>query len=159
MITLGLLHFNALILLKPSQIFPFILLLYHPPSLSQAQAKARVKAQIEQDKRERAEKFAREKALRDGTLPTTEATPVLVAKPSASIGTSTAGKDSKESRLRVRGSEGMWMGTLDAEATLGDVEAKMRQEGKASGALKVSKEKRGGRVEVSLRDLFLEFTC
>lgn len=120
----------------------FLFLLLSNFSHTQAQAKARVKAQIEADKKERAERSAREKALRDGTLPSEEKGPISINKPgvTSSISTSQAGKDSKETRLRVRGNEGMWMGSLDAdENTLKNLEEKMIQEGKASGPLKVSK--------------------
>jgi hypothetical protein len=97
-------------------------------------AKKRVKEQIEADKRERAERTAREKALRDGK--TQEATPAAAqAKPV--IPTATA-SSSKEARLRVRAPAGMWMGTLPAESTLYDVEKKMQSEGKAQGGLNFS---------------------
>ena len=96
-------------------------------------AKKRVKEQIEADKRERAEKAAREKALREGRMDDLKpaVAPVLpVAAPAAS--------SSKEARLRVRAPGGMWMGTMPAESTLVDVQSKMQAEGKAQGPLSFS---------------------
>lgn len=98
------------------------------------EAKKRVKEQIEADKRERASRAAREKAIRDGK--TEEATPAAtIAKPVMPINSTST---STEARLRVRAPQGMWMGTLSAESTLSDVEAKMQAEGKASSNLNFS---------------------
>ncbi|CAO1617555.1 unnamed protein product [Sympodiomycopsis kandeliae] len=98
------------------------------------EAKARVKAQIEADKRERADKAAREKALREGKVEEATA-PVNVPKPMA---TSTASSNSNEARLRIRTPLGQWMGTLPAETTLSQVESMVKADGKADGPLKFS---------------------
>lgn len=83
-------------------------------------AKERVRAQIEQDKRDRAERFAREKALREGRpLPGASAAPSAAASAAAAPRPTS---NASEARLRIRGPGGMWMGTLPAEATLADVE-------------------------------------
>ncbi|WFD42229.1 hypothetical protein MPSI1_000870 [Malassezia psittaci] len=96
-------------------------------------AKARVKAQIEEDKKRRAEKAAREKALREG-VPLPGATPTNgpPTKPSA-VPTSTA----NESRLRVRAPGGTWMGTLPATATLLDVQNAVLKDGKGGDAVQL----------------------
>ena len=105
--------------------------------------KAKVKAQIEADKRERAAKAAAEKAAREGGGAPVAAVP---AGPSAAALATSAGpqaskSSANEARLRVRAPGGMWMGTLPADATLGDVAAKIKAEGKDGGAhLKVSDE-------------------
>jgi UBX domain-containing protein 1/4 len=70
----------------------------------EAKARAAVKAQIEADKRERAAKAAREKALREGkAVPDSSAGP---SAPLTSAGgaarTATAGRDYKETRLQIR---------------------------------------------------------
>lgn len=96
-------------------------------------AKKRVKEQIEADKRERAERTAREKALREGKVD--QATPAASVKPN--IPTASA-SSSNEARLRVRAPGGTWMGTLPAESTLIDVEKQMQSEGKAQGGLNFS---------------------
>lgn len=106
--------------------------------------KAKIKAQIEADKRERAAKAAAEKVAREGGGPATvAATPA--AGPSAAALAARAGPQAStslanEARLRVRAPGGMWMGTLPADATLGDVAEKIRAEGKDGGSaqLKVS---------------------
>ncbi|KAK1923979.1 DNA-binding protein [Papiliotrema laurentii] len=64
--------------------------------LEDQRAKAAIKAQIEADKRERAEKAAREKALREGRAQ--EAVPVVTAKPAAVVKSS----ENPETRLQVR---------------------------------------------------------
>lgn len=68
--------------------------------IEDARARAAVKAQIEADKKARAEKAAREKALRDGQpLPvTSSAVPATPAVASSSV----ARKDFKETRLQIR---------------------------------------------------------
>jgi hypothetical protein len=71
-----------------------------------------VREQIEADKRERAARTAREKALRDGTLPTSESAPVAVSKPAAAA--APAASTANEARLRVRAPGGMWMGASSA---------------------------------------------
>lgn len=74
--------------------------------LDEAKARARVKAQIEQDKRERAEKAAREKALREGREPTTSATSVGTVSNTASTATkpavSASKSDAPQTRLQIR---------------------------------------------------------
>lgn len=91
-------------------------------------AKARVKAQIEEDRKARAEKAAHAKAMREGTaLPGAAQTP---APPPAAPRASTA----TEARLRVRAPGGQWTGTMAATATLTDVESAVLQDGKGGGA-------------------------
>ncbi|KAF9646516.1 hypothetical protein BDM02DRAFT_3099702 [Thelephora ganbajun] len=89
--------------------------------LDDAKARARVKAQIEADKRERAEKVAREKALREGaTLPQepANASATVPPKPAA-----VAGKDFPETRLQIRMASGgqPYVTTLSSGATLQEV--------------------------------------
>ncbi|CAO1630043.1 unnamed protein product [Parajaminaea phylloscopi] len=98
------------------------------------EARARVKAQIEADKRERAEKAAREKALREGK--TDVATPAPSRPLAAPV--SSSASSASEARLRVRAPGGQWMGTLPAETTLSQVESMVREAGKADGPLKFS---------------------
>jgi hypothetical protein len=98
------------------------------------QAKKRVKEQIEADKRERAEKAAREKALREGRMEDTQAA-VQTAKPMAP---SAPASTSNEARLRVRGPGGMWTGSLPADSTLHELEKKMQADGKAQGSMNFS---------------------
>lgn len=77
----------------------------HPEKIEDAKAKAAIKAQIEADKKARAEKAAREKALRDGQpLPESGSStvPARAAAPAAAV----AGKDFKETRLQIRMSTG-----------------------------------------------------
>lgn len=93
-----------------------------------------MKAQIEADKRERADKAARDKALREGR--TQEATPAAPAQ--AATLPKPAASTSNESRLRIRAPGGQWMGTVPAETTLAQVEDMVRKDGKATGPLKVS---------------------
>lgn len=74
--------------------------------IDEAKARARVKAQIEQDKRERAEKTAREKALREGRDPGTTATSTgsvsnAATAPQASAA-STSKSDAPQTRLQIR---------------------------------------------------------
>ncbi|WFD37380.1 uncharacterized protein MJAP1_000324 [Malassezia japonica] len=95
-------------------------------------AKARVKAQIEEDKRARAEKAAREKALREGTpLPGAAPQGAPAPPPTASVPRANAGT---EARLRVRAPGGQWMGTLPADATLADLEKAVLADGKGGDA-------------------------
>ena len=65
-----------------------------------AKARAAIKAQIEADKKARAEKAAREKALRDGQAVPQAATPVASA--STPLAASTGPKEYKETRLQLR---------------------------------------------------------
>ena len=66
-----------------------------------------IKAQIEADKKARAEKFAREKAIRDGQpIPGQSSAPVPApSKPAAAL-VGVAGKDYQETRLQIRMSTG-----------------------------------------------------
>ena len=84
--------------------------------LDDAKAKARVKAQIEADKKERAEKAAREKALREGAaLPEEPATTSTAAPPKPAV----AGKDFPETRLQIRLASGgqPYVTTLSSDAS------------------------------------------
>ncbi|KAG8930081.1 hypothetical protein FRC02_004652 [Tulasnella sp. 418] len=78
--------------------------------LDDAKAKAAIKAQIEADKRERAEKAAREKALREGReyIPSNAAGPSSpsVASPTTAEKSGTKGSDYKDTRLQIRLSSG-----------------------------------------------------
>ncbi|KAG2345879.1 hypothetical protein BDR05DRAFT_879445 [Suillus weaverae] len=92
--------------------------------LEDAKAKAAVKAQIEADKKVRAERAAREKALRDGQPiidgpASASTTPAVTA--SSSSGTS--GKDFKDTRLQIRMATGgtPYTTTLPSDATLREV--------------------------------------
>lgn len=84
----------------------------------QMAAKQRVREQIEEDKRRRAEKAAHEKAMRQGQ--TTVATPAAPSAPLAA--TLPKPGQATETRLRVRTSQGQWTGTLPVSATLAEVE-------------------------------------
>ncbi|CBQ69316.1 conserved hypothetical protein [Sporisorium reilianum SRZ2] len=99
--------------------------------------KAKIKAQIEADKRERAAKAAEEKARREGGAGAV-AQPAPAGPSAAALAASAGPQASKstanEARLRVRAPGGMWMGTLPADATLADVEAKIKAEGKDGGS-------------------------
>ncbi|WRT66668.1 uncharacterized protein IL334_003628 [Kwoniella shivajii] len=68
--------------------------------LDDQRAKAAIKAQIEADKRERAEKAARDKAIREGgsSAAQTPPAPASVAKPAAGVSSS----DNPQTRLQVR---------------------------------------------------------
>lgn len=99
------------------------------------EAKKRVREQIEADKRERAEKAAREKAFREGKIEA--ATPANADVPIRSIPNAPA-SSSLEARIRVRAPGGMWTGTMPADSTLNDVEKKMQSEGKAQSSLNFS---------------------
>jgi len=76
--------------------------------IEEAKARAAVKAQIEADKKARAEKAAREKALREGRpIEDPAATTSTAAAPTPAASTSgVAGKDFKETRLQIRMSTG-----------------------------------------------------
>ncbi|KIO29950.1 hypothetical protein M407DRAFT_242454 [Tulasnella calospora MUT 4182] len=77
--------------------------------IDDAKAKAAIKAQIEADKRERAEKAAREKALREGRdyVPgqSSTPTPAATSQPAASAST-VKGSEYKDTRLQIRLSAG-----------------------------------------------------
>jgi len=85
----------------------------------EAKARAAVKAQIEADKRERAAKAAREKALREGKAPPAEAA-ASVSKPAAVPGEK---REFKETRLQIRLASGgtPYTTTLPSDATLREV--------------------------------------
>jgi hypothetical protein len=91
--------------------------------IEDARAKAAVKAQIEADKQARAEKFAREKALREGKpVPEssdTSAAAVTGAKTASSTSSGVAGKDFKETRLQIRVASGgqPYTTTLSSDAS------------------------------------------
>jgi hypothetical protein len=75
--------------------------------LEDARAKAATKAQIEADKRERASKAAREKALREGqTLPEQSTSTNPTRAPVGPAASGVAGKDFKETRLQIRMANG-----------------------------------------------------
>lgn len=82
-------------------------MIYFVDKLDDAKAKAAIKAQIEADKRERAEKIAREKALRDGKVPLAPAASSTTTT-STSAGTSGEGtqREHKDARLQIRLSGG-----------------------------------------------------
>jgi len=88
--------------------------------IEDAKAKAAIKAQIEADKKARAEKAAREKALRDGQIPQDTATSAGPSRTPAALAaaTTTAGKDFKETRLQIRMATGgqPYTTTLSSEA-------------------------------------------
>ncbi|KAG1747966.1 ubiquitin-related domain-containing protein [Suillus paluster] len=92
--------------------------------LEDAKAKAAVKAQIEADKKARAEKAAREKALREGQVIVDAAASASTA-PSATASSSsgTTGKDFKDTRLQIRMATGgaPYTTTLPSDATLREV--------------------------------------
>jgi len=78
--------------------------------IDDAKAKAAIKAQIEADKRERAEKIAREKALREGrAYESAQASASAVSAPTAAAPTASTGvkgSDYPETRLQIRLSTG-----------------------------------------------------
>ena len=68
-----------------------------------AKARAAIKAQIEADKKARAEKAAREKALREGKTYTESAPAASSSAPAAASASSgVAGKDYPQTRLQIR---------------------------------------------------------
>ncbi|CDO68833.1 hypothetical protein BN946_scf184805.g42 [Trametes cinnabarina] len=89
--------------------------------LEDAKARAAVKAQIEADKRERAAKAAREKALREGKAPPEQV--ATVAKPAAVAAPPTSSKDYPETRLQIRLASGgqPYITTLSSDAPLREV--------------------------------------
>ncbi|KAG6816278.1 hypothetical protein H0H87_007315 [Tephrocybe sp. NHM501043] len=77
--------------------------------IEDAKAKAAIKAQIEADKKARNDKFAREKAIRDGLpIPGESSTPPSAAAAPSKIPASSgvAGKDYSETRLQIRMASG-----------------------------------------------------
>ncbi|KAF8902365.1 ubiquitin-related domain-containing protein [Gymnopilus junonius] len=92
--------------------------------IEDAKARAAVKAQIEADKKARAEKAAREKALREGQpLPDSSAAAGPSRPAAAAAAPAIAGKDFKETRLQIRLSTGgqPYTTTLPSEAPLREV--------------------------------------
>jgi len=95
--------------------------------IEDAKAKAAIKAQIEADKRARAEKAAREKALREGKpivdTPASASTPASRPGVATSTSSGVAGKDYKETRLQIRLASGgqPYTTTLSSDATLREV--------------------------------------
>ncbi|KAK0188478.1 hypothetical protein F5146DRAFT_1104069 [Armillaria mellea] len=94
--------------------------------IEEAKAKAAVKAQIEADKKARAEKAAREKALREGrpitdNLSTTA--PAASTTPAAASSSGVKGREFKETRLQIRMSSGgqPYTTTLSSDAPLREV--------------------------------------
>ncbi|KAF8075168.1 ubiquitin-related domain-containing protein [Lyophyllum atratum] len=96
--------------------------------IEDARAKAAIKAQIEADKKARNERFAREKAIRDGLpIPGGESAPTPA--PAAAVAASTpasagvAGRDYQETRLQIRMSTGgqPYTTTLPSGAPLREV--------------------------------------
>jgi hypothetical protein len=74
--------------------------------LEDARAKAAIKAQIEADKRERASKVAREKALREGQTLPEQSTSTSPTRAPVGPASGVAGKDFKETRLQIRMASG-----------------------------------------------------
>lgn len=72
--------------------------------IEDAKARAAVKTQIEADKKARAEKAAREKALREGQpIPASSADPSSApVAPAALAANTSASKEHKETRLQIR---------------------------------------------------------
>ncbi|KAJ7132325.1 ubiquitin-related domain-containing protein [Mycena epipterygia] len=92
--------------------------------IDDARARAAIKAQIEADKKARAEKFAREKALRHGEEIVDAPASASAPAPSTSAAPSgIAGKDFKETRLQIRMSTGgqPYTTTLSSDAPLREV--------------------------------------
>ncbi|KAI0027140.1 ubiquitin-related domain-containing protein [Vararia minispora EC-137] len=85
----------------------------------EAKARAAVKAQIEADKRERAAKAAREKALREGAPVPDASAPAVTPKAVAP----TVGRDYTQTRLQIRLASGgpPYTTTLSSDATLQEV--------------------------------------
>ncbi|KAK0466778.1 uncharacterized protein EV420DRAFT_647981 [Desarmillaria tabescens] len=94
--------------------------------IEEAKAKAAVKAQIEADKKARAEKAAREKALREGKPITDNLTTAPVASTAPAVTSSSSGvkgREFKETRLQIRMSSGgqPYTTTLSSDAPLREV--------------------------------------
>ncbi|KAI0058877.1 hypothetical protein BV25DRAFT_1829626 [Artomyces pyxidatus] len=88
-----------------------------------AKARAAIKAQIEADKRERLEKAAREKALREGTTLPSASSSSAAAAPTPAPQSAVSGRDFKETRLQIRLASGgqPYTTTLSSDATLREV--------------------------------------
>jgi len=91
--------------------------------LEDARAKAAVRAQIEADKKARAEKAAKEKALREGQPISDETSQAGTAARPIAVSPNVAGKEFKETRLQIRLSTGgqPYTTTLPSDATLLEV--------------------------------------
>ncbi|KAI9570862.1 ubiquitin-related domain-containing protein [Boletus coccyginus] len=99
--------------------------------IDDAKARAAIRAQIEADKKARAEKAAREKALREGRpivdAPAASSSTAPSTTPAATSGSSgggaVAGKDFKDTRLQIRLESGgtPYVTTLPSDSTLHDV--------------------------------------
>ncbi|KAF9233843.1 ubiquitin-related domain-containing protein [Melanogaster broomeanus] len=95
--------------------------------IEDAKAKAAVKAQIEADKKARAEKAAREKALREGQpivdTPGTSAPSSAPAAAASSSSSGVSGKDFRDTRLQIRLASGgaPYTTTLPSDSTLREV--------------------------------------
>ena len=101
-------HSLIITLLRPPPVPILITLHSFIEKENDKKALAAIKAQIEADKRERAQKAAQEKAIRDGgTVTATAATtsapaPAVAAAAPATSSTSTPGREFKETRLQIR---------------------------------------------------------
>jgi hypothetical protein len=86
--------------------------------IEDAKAKAAVKAQIEADKKARAEKAAREKALRDGQPIVDSSSSTAPSRPAAA--TTVPKKDFAETRLAIRMASGgqQYTTTLPSDARM-----------------------------------------
>ncbi|GBE86671.1 Uncharacterized protein SCP_0905510 [Sparassis crispa] len=91
--------------------------------LEDAKARAAIKAQIEADKKARAEKSAREKALREGKPVTGPSEHSAAPAASSSTAPKTSGRDYPETRLQIRLASGgqPYTTTLSSDATLREV--------------------------------------
>lgn len=89
--------------------------------IEDAKARAAIKAQIEADKKARAEKAAREKALRDG-VPIVDSAPSAPATSPAAVAAASglAGRDYPQTRLQIRMASGgqPYTTTLPSDSTL-----------------------------------------
>lgn len=93
-----------------------------------------MKAQIEIDKRTRADKFAREKALRDGVAPpppTADPTPIVAAK---STGTGeTRVYEMTRLQIRLPGGGQPITTSVKSDSTLGELKAFVKAQASAAG--------------------------
>lgn len=88
--------------------------------IEDAKARAAVKAQIEADKKARAEKAAREKALRDGQPVIDSSSSTGPSRPAPAPATTLPKKDFAETRLAIRMSSGgqQYTTTLPSDARM-----------------------------------------
>ncbi|KIJ34832.1 hypothetical protein M422DRAFT_34931 [Sphaerobolus stellatus SS14] len=93
--------------------------------IEDAKARAAIKAKIEADKRERAERTAREKALREGKQPpqSQNTGPSNLGPAAAAAATAGASKDYAQTRLQIRLASGgqPYITTLSSDAPLREV--------------------------------------